>query len=127
MSGTASAPADRTIVEFPAREGYRNVGRLVVGGIASRFDLPVDRVDDLLLAIESLFLQEPAGETLRLVADATSDDLRVTVEPLQAARLDDPALLRVLSRLVDRVETRKDGDAATVELVVAAAYRRTER
>ena len=42
--------ADTVLVEFPATEGYRSVGRLVLGGLASRFELPVDRVEDLLLA-----------------------------------------------------------------------------
>ena len=86
MSATRPAEADRTVVEFPASAGYRSVGRLVVGGIASRFDLPIDRVDDLLLAIESVFLQEPAAETVRLVADATPDDLRVSLGPLRLAQ-----------------------------------------
>lgn len=127
MSATESGRADRTIVQFPANESYRSVGRLVAGGIASRFELPVDRVDDLVLAIESVFLQEAAGDTLELVADATPEDLRVTVGPFRAADLEDPALQRVLSRLVDSVETRRDGDHASVELAVAATYRPATR
>jgi hypothetical protein len=123
VSTTEPARGDRTVVEFPASDGYRSVGRLVVGGIASRFDLPVDRVDDLLLAIESVFLQGTAGDTLLLVADATPDDLRVSVGPLGLTQLQDPALQRVLTRLVDHVETRAEGDTGRIELVVAATYR----
>ena len=125
MSTAESATADRTIVEFPASEGYRSVGRLVLGGVASRFELPVDRVDDLLLAIESLFMQERVTGTIRLEADATPKSLRVRIGPLKPGRLEDPGLRRVLARLVDEVDEQPDGDAAWIELVVSAVYRRT--
>jgi hypothetical protein len=124
VTTSESARADRTIVEFPASEGYRDVGRLVLGGIASRFELPIDRVDDLLLAIESLFVQEELSGTIRLEADATLDDLRVRIGPLTPGRLEDVGLRHVLTRLVDDVSERVDGDSAWVELVVSAAYRR---
>ena len=127
MSTTDSAAADRTIVEFPASEGYRSVGRLVLGGIASRFDLPIDRVDDLLLAIESLFMQERVSGSIRLEADATSDDLHVRLGPFRSGLLQDPGLQRVLTRLVDGVTEHLDGDSAWIELHVSAAYRRVER
>jgi hypothetical protein len=123
VSATQSAGADRTIVEFPASEGYRSVGRLVLGGIASRFELPIDRVDDLLLAIESLFMQERVSGTIRLEADASPEELRVRIGPFRPGRLEDAALGRVLTRLVDRVDERVDGDAAAIELAVSAAYR----
>lgn len=124
MSTADSAAADRTIVEFPATEGYRSVGRLVLGGIASRFELPIDRVDDLLLAIESLFMQERAPGAIRLEADASSEQLRVRIGPFRPGRLEDPGLQRVLNRLVDDVDEHVDGDSAFVELLVSAAYRR---
>jgi hypothetical protein len=123
VSTAESASADRTIVEFPASEGYRSVGRLVLGGVASRFELPVDRVDDLLLAIESLFMQERVTGTLRLEADASPETLRVRIGPLKPGRLDDPGLHRVLTRLVDEVTEQPDGDSVAIELAVSAAYR----
>jgi hypothetical protein len=61
---------DSIVVEFPAGDGYRSVGRLVLGGLVSRFELPVDRVEDLLLAVESLLQQRLAAETVRLEATA---------------------------------------------------------
>ena len=128
MSGTDSdsARADRTILEFPAGEAYRDVPTLVLGGIASRFELPIDRVDDLQLAIQSLLMQEHASDTIRLEATATSADLRVRVGPFPSGRLDDPGLRRVLSPLVDAVSEHADGDTGWIELVVTAAYRRVE-
>jgi hypothetical protein len=115
---------DRTTVEFPARADFRSVGRLVLGGVASRFELPIDRVDDLLLAVESLLLQETLGETVRLDTQVTPTGLSVRLAPFRPGQLADPALLRVLARLVDEVQEQVDGDEAAIELLVSAAYRR---
>jgi len=120
---TASAGAGDTItVEFPVREGYRSVGRLVIGGLASRFELPVDRVDDLLLAVESLLLGGIAGETVELRVDARPDELRVRVGPLDGPGLSDPAVARVLTPLVDWA-SHVDG-GAYAQLVTTARHRR---
>ena len=62
MSEALAPHADRTTVEFPVADGYRSVGRLVLGGVAARFELPIDRVDDLLLAVESL-LSRPGRDS----------------------------------------------------------------
>jgi hypothetical protein len=123
VSEALSPHTDRTTVVFPAADGYRSVGRLVLGGVAARFELPIDRVDDLLLAVESLLMQGPVGDSIRLEAEATSSGLLVRLGAFAPGQLADPALRRVLTRLVDTVEERADGEAATVELVVSAAYR----
>lgn len=123
MSVLEPAGVHRTSLEFPATEGFRSVGRLVLGGVAARFELPIDRVDDLLLAVDSLLMQEPAGDRVRLEAEATPSGLVVRLGPFPPGRVDDPGLRRVLSRLVETAEEQVDGDAATVELVVSAAYR----
>ena len=120
---TEESSADRTTIEFPATEGFRSVGRLVLGGIASRFELPIDRVDDLLLAAESLLLQEPAGDTIRVEAEATPGGLTVRVGPFAPGRLSDLGLRRVLDQLVDDIVEREDNGGSSVELVVTAAYR----
>lgn len=116
-------PSDRATVEFPSTPGYRSVGRLVLGGIAARFELPIDRVDDLLLALESLLLQEPVGDTVLLEAEVIPSGLLVRLGPFRPGQLDDPSLRRVLSPLVESVEEHPAGDGASIELVVSAAYR----
>ena len=121
MSSTETA--DRTTVEFPASVGFRNVGRLVLGGIAARFELPLDRVDDLLLAVDSVLLQEPLGDTIRLETEATSTELRVRLGSFRSGLVDEPGLRRVLARLVDQVGEERQHDGATVELVVSATRR----
>ncbi|HEX2302258.1 MAG TPA: hypothetical protein VHH57_01435 [Gaiella sp.] len=123
MSASAEPSADRTIVEFPATDGYRSVGRLVLGGIAARFELPIDRVDDLLLAVESLLLQGPVGDTVRIEAEATSSGLRVRLGSFRQNQLHDEALRRVIAPLVDEIDERADGETSSIELVVSAAYR----
>jgi hypothetical protein len=122
-SPASSAPPDSILVEFPATEGYRGVGRLVLGGLASRFELPVDRVEDLLLAVESLLAHGIAGETVSLSVDAADDALRVRLGPLSDGGVTDAALARVLDRLVDEAAgvTRESDHAAFAELTVLAA------
>ena len=84
---TESGRPARTALELPAGGGYRDVAGLVIGGIAARFELPVDRVDDLLLAVDSVLMQDVAGDTVRIEADVTATGLVVR-----------------LGRLVDTVE-----------------------
>ena len=122
-SPVSSSPPDTILVEFPATEGYRGVGRLVLGGLASRFELPVDRVEDLLLAVESLLAHGIAGETVSLSVDAAEDALCVRCGPLSDGGVADPALARVLERLVDEATdvTRESDQAAFAELTVLAA------
>jgi hypothetical protein len=119
---------DCVVVEFPAAGGYRSVGRLVLGGLVSRFDLPVDRVEDLLLALESLLVQELAGDTVTLEATAAADGLQLRLGPFARSQLSDPSVVRVLSRLVDEVSEHDPGDGAgtRVELHVSAARLRSD-
>ena len=128
MSGAApTAPSDSIVVEFPATEGYRSVGRLVLGGLASRFELPVDRVEDMLLAIESLLLNGVAGDTVTLAVDAGDEGLRVRVGPFANGGVADPAVERVVSRLVDNASelpSEREGETYAELLVSAARHGR---
>ena len=124
MSGAGpTSSSDSIVVEFPATEGYRSVGRLVLGGLASRFELPVDRVEDMLLAIESLLLNGVSGDTVTLAVDAGEEGLRVRVGPFANGGVADPAVARVVSRLVDEAsELPSEHDGETyAELLVSAA------
>ena len=128
MSGPApTGSSDSIVVEFPATEGYRSVGRLVLGGLASRFELPVDRVEDMLLAIESLLLNGVSGETVTLAVDAGEEGLRVRVGPFANGGVADPAVARVVSRLVDEASelpSERDGESYAELLVSAARHGR---
>jgi hypothetical protein len=126
MSDAADArPPARTTVEFPARDGYRGVASLVLGGVAARFELPVDRVDDLLLGVDSLLMQGVVGEVARLEATASESELSVRVGPFGQGQLDDAAVRRVVARLVDTVQEvpAEGGASAWIELAMSVARR----
>jgi hypothetical protein len=123
-TGASLAP-DNVVVEFPATDGFRSVGRLVLGGLASRFELPVERLEDLLLAVESVLSSGIAGRTVTLDVDAADEGLRVRLGPLDGGGMSDPAVERVLVRLVDEARDvgAATGDRRFVELFVSAAHR----
>jgi hypothetical protein len=121
-AGINTVAEDRVVVEFPAGEAFRPVGRYVLGGLASRFQLPVDRVEELLLALESTLFDQVATDRVRIEAAAVPDGLRVRLGPFAATRLHDPAVARVLERLVDRVGESGDADGTWIELAVAAPW-----
>ena len=126
MSGpTEARPPAQTTVEFPARDGYRTVAGLVLGGVAARFELPVDRVDDLLLGVDSLLMQGVVGDTARVEAAASETGLTVRVGPFHAGQLEDAAVRRVVARLVDTVREvpAETADSAWIELGMNVARR----
>jgi hypothetical protein len=123
VSASQQTFADRIVVEFPVSDGFRNVGRLVLGGLASRFELPVDRVEDLLLAVESLFQHELASDSALLEAEAGGAGLVVRLGPFAAPPLDDAGAARVVTRLVDEAVQEPNGEGTRVRLLMSAAYR----
>ena len=110
---------DRVVVEFPAAEGYRGVGRLVLGGLSSRLELPVDRVEELLLALESLITQELAGDTVTMETAAGASALRTRVGPFATSQLADESVARVLQALVDGVSEEEGPGGYWVELAMS--------
>jgi len=118
MSDPAEArPPARTTVAFPARDGYRGVATLVLGGVAARFELPVDRVDDLLLGVDSLLMQGVVDDVARVEATVSGTELTVRVGMFRPGQLDDASVRRVAARLVDSVqEVPADGGGAWIEL-----------
>ena len=125
MSDPADArPPARTTVEVPALDGYRGVASLVLGGVAARFELPVDRVDDLLLGVDSLLMQGVVEDLARVEATASETELTVRIGVFRRGQLDDPAVRRVAARLVDTVrEVPADGGGAWIELGMSVARR----
>ena len=59
--------------------------RVVIGGVASRQALSVDLLDDLELAVETLFREEPVeGEDLTMTVRVADDCLMVTLGGLKS-------------------------------------------
>ncbi|MFH0917449.1 MAG: hypothetical protein V1912_13525 [bacterium] len=58
--------------------------RVFIGGFACRHDLPVDRLDDVQLAVETLLAEEPEGEgDVVLQISAGGDGLTLRLEGLR--------------------------------------------
>ena len=67
----------------PAHEEWALVLRMAVSGVCAVYDVPVDVMDDLCVAMEEsaelLLHQDYAAETLTLLCEARSDGLHVTL------------------------------------------------
>jgi hypothetical protein len=136
MSSVISPPGDASIpssavsdhavsVTLPG-ERYIGVARLVTAGVAARFDLPFEVVDDLQLAVE-LVLAGAFTRTDDVTVGFDSDErvLSIAISPVQASALAETragyegeariALQTLLERLVDSVVT-EPGPVPTVVL-----------
>ncbi len=89
-------PSDRSdvvVLRAPRGRGSLPVIRVVIGGMASRHALPVDRLDDVELAVETLFQEEPpGGEDFTLRIAVASGNFTVTLGGLCS-----PLVLKTLS------------------------------
>jgi len=106
---------DTILLTVPA--GLRGAGviALVLGGLGSRLDLPVDRIDELALAAATL-APSVQGDALELEADVHEDRLVVRIGPLEDGTTSDAALRRVVDALVDGVVGVRKGDDEWLEL-----------
>lgn len=91
---------------------------LVLGGLGSRLDLPVDRIDELALAAVTIG-GSALGETLELELEVLDDLLRLRVGPLEEGSMADAARQRVLNPLVDGVATIRKAGHEWIELELA--------
>ena len=106
---------DTILLTVPS--GLRGAGviALVLGGLGSRLDLPVDRIDELALASATLAPSVQA-EALELEADVFDDRLVVRIGPLEDGTAADASLRRVVDALVDNVAGIRRGDHEWLEL-----------
>jgi hypothetical protein len=108
--------APRVSVTIPCDRRYVPVVGLVVGGMAARFELGLDRVDDMRLALEAAAFDGAPGEPLEIeirgdgglelqagpVSPSVRDRLRSETGPL--------SLRHVLASLVDEADVfERDG------------------
>lgn len=110
--------ATQITLEWPHDPRFRSVGRLVLGGVAARLDVPVDRVEELGLVLDSLSRAPVAHERLHLEVDIVSERLSLTVGPFAADPVADPAIRRVVAPLVDAVDSRATSEGHHAVLTV---------
>jgi hypothetical protein len=100
----------RIALEWPHDPAYRAVGRLVLSGVATRIDLPVDRVDELGLALDTLAEAAVTDDRLVLDVDVAPGRLSVALGTFAADPLADPATRRVVVGLVGEAASVPTGD-----------------
>jgi len=107
----------------PCHKRMMLVVRMTVTGVASRFNLTLDAMDDLKMAVEEacqgIILQEECFETLKMCFDADQEKLQVYVsgqnrrlgsETAACMSLCTLDVLRcILESMVDAVEIEEDG------------------
>ena len=110
---------DVIALRIPSDVRYLGVVRLVLGGLATRIDCPVDQLDELQLATEtviSLGAGHGASDIVTVEIELGDGAVAVSVGPVGSTALDSVLrpeldLAHVLAPLVDAVEPfRRDED-----------------
>ena len=115
------------MLSIPRGQRFHGVARLVVGGLAARYDLSFEDHEDLQLALASVLENDgyAAGSELTVQLAIHPDSLVMTIGPLKAKELRSDldagpenaiSLHRLLSTLVDRVEIEAGDGGAQLRL-----------
>ena len=106
---------DTILLTVPS--GLRGAGvvALVLGGLGSRLDLPVDRIDEFALAAATV-APSVNGAKLHLEVDVLEDRLALRIGPLEDGAGMDASTRRVVDALVDRVSTLRREGSEWIEL-----------
>jgi hypothetical protein len=107
--------SDMVILRAPREKGSLPIMRVVIGGVASRYALSVDRLDDVQLAVETLFREEPPdGGDLSLSVRVTDDMFKVTIAGLRSR------FVRETLSATKGVGEAKDGRADILRMIMDA-------
>jgi anti-sigma regulatory factor (Ser/Thr protein kinase) len=109
---------DAIILSIPREEPFHGVARLVVGGLAARYELSYEHLEDLQLALASVLENDgyAAGTELTVRVEIHPDSLSMAIGPLRGQEVrsdleseaqEGISLHRLLSTLVDTVEVEK--------------------
>jgi hypothetical protein len=122
---------ERVHLEVPATAASLSPIRMVIGGVGARFDLSLDDLEDLYLAVGELLRvagELAAAATYGLTIDVASDRLTLTAGPFRSlellARLRvEPAtelcldLCQLLDGVLDSFSVRQGDADFTVEMI----------
>jgi hypothetical protein len=123
--------SERVHLEVPAMATSLSPIRMVIGGVGARFDLSLDDLEDLYLAVDELLRvaeELDAAATYELMIDVESDRLSLTVGPFRSpellARLRvEPTtelcldLCQLLDGVLDAFTVQEGGADFTVEMI----------
>jgi hypothetical protein len=109
-----SERSDLVVLRTPRDQGSLPVMRVVIGGMASRHALSVDRLDDVELAVETLFREEPPeGGDFILTVAVIGDTFRVSLGGLRS-----PLVRRTLSGACAAVGNDRFGPQNILRLIM---------
>jgi anti-sigma regulatory factor (Ser/Thr protein kinase) len=119
---------DAITLSIPRERAFHGVARLVVGGVAARYELSFEDMDDLQLALASVLENDGygTGQEITVRISIHADSVALAIGPLNAQELqrdleaeptDEISLHRLLSALVDTVELEEGEDGAWLQLV----------
>lgn len=118
----------RTSVSVVAGPLVGPVLRRVVGMLAARADLPLDRLDDAILVTDVIAARAPAhllGATVDVTLEPGERSLSLTIGPLRQggakSLVDDsavPGVGNVIERLTDEIAVHGDSDAEYISLTL---------
>jgi hypothetical protein len=106
---------DRILLTVPSGPLGAGVVALVLGGLGSRLDLPVDRIDELSLAATTVGASV-LGDAFELELSVLDDRILLRIGPLEDGTTADVARRRVVESLVDGVATIRQAGHEWFEL-----------
>jgi hypothetical protein len=126
-----SGPPGATQVSIASGPLVGPVLRRVVGMLAARADLPLDRLDDAVLVADLIASRAPAhmvASSVHVALDAGERTLSLRVGPLRPGGGDAlivdaavPGVGNVIEQLADDVSVRPEGDAEYLDVRLAYA------
>ena len=116
---------DEVRLTLPVEPRFAPVAHLVIGGLGSRLELTVDGLEDLQLAIDSLFHRGRSGGDVTIAMRLENGSLVTEMGPFPAdtlrrelaeERAGDLGLRRILDTVMDGIETRDDNGGTWITL-----------
>ena len=116
---------DEVTLTIPSERPFNGIAHLVLGGIAARLDLTIDKLEDLHVAVAGVLDRARAGRDVTVELRMRDGEIEASVGPLPRGELrqelehedsDQMDLRRVLAAVVDGVRVGERGDADWVEL-----------
>jgi hypothetical protein len=109
---------DAIALTVPTGRRFESVVALVLGGIGSRLDLPVARIDEMQMAVTNM-AGSAAGTELMLEVAVHDDRVLLRIGPLQSGAASDPAQRQLVDPLVDGVRPLEREGLEWLELDVS--------
>jgi anti-sigma regulatory factor (Ser/Thr protein kinase) len=118
---------DAITLRLPRERPFFGVAYLVVGGLAARLDLGLEKLQDLQVAVAELLEQQETEEEITVAVSVENGTIRALLGPfdetLERELARDPGdtvgLLRILETVVDDVQVKPRDGSPWVELTMS--------